>query len=60
MTTPNMIGRVIDVADVGGISIVAQALANPEMSLLEDPEGEELSPSSEAPTVTTIKCCHTC
>ena len=48
VTTPNVIGRAIKIADRGGINFVAQALANPEM------------PSSEPPPVTTIKCCHTC
>ena len=60
VTTPNIIGRVIDITDTGGIDFVAQALADPEMRLLEDPEAEDLSLSSEPPTVTTIKCCHTC
>ena len=50
VTTPNVIGRAIKIADRGGINFVAQALANPEMPLLEDPEPDELSPSFEPPT----------
>ena len=59
VTTPNMLGRSIDVADTEAIDFVAQALADPEMRLLDDPEAEKLSPSSELTAATTIKCCYT-
>lgn len=59
VTTPNMIGRAIDTADTRDINFVAQALADPEMRLLELPEAKERSSSSELPAVTMIKCCPT-
>ena len=58
--TPNVIGRAIDIADTGAINFIVQALANPEMHLLKDSEFGASSASSESPTETTIKCCHTC